>query len=138
MDRDKIESILKEHGVLLKSQYRGLAKELSKIMNNNESIKAVFLTDGGWWVLMSRRIIILTSSFWSGFNVDEIITHGQIERLYYNIDKGLFSSSMELKMKLKKEKTRTYKVNNSMSFDYVAKAIDNLKYTKSKIKKKKS
>ncbi len=136
MDRDKIESILKEHGVLLKSYYRGLAKELSKIMNSNESIKAVFLTDGGYWVLMSRRIIILTSSFWSGFNVDEIITHGQIERLYYNIDKGLFSSSMELKIKLKKEKTRTYKVKDN--FDYVAKAIDNLKYAKSKRKKKKS
>ncbi len=137
MDKDKIESILKEHG-LLKYEYRGIAKELSKIMNSNESIKAVFLTDGGYWVLMSRRIIILTSSFWGGFNVDEIITHGQIERLFYNINKGFFSSSMELKIKLKKEKTRTYKVNNCYNFNYVAKAIDNLKYAKSKRKRKKS
>jgi len=136
MDRDKIETVLKEHGVLLKSKYRGLAKELSKIMNSNESIKAVFSTDEGWWVLMSRRIIILTPSFWSGFNVNEIINHSQIERLYYKINKGFLSSSMELYIKLKNEKTRTYEVNNSMSFDYVAKAIDNLKYAKSKRKKK--
>lgn len=138
MDRDKIESILKEHG-LLKYEYMGIAKELSKIMNRNESIKAVFLTDGGYWVLMSRRIIIFSSGFLGhGIGVDEVINHGQIERLYYNIDKGFFSSSMELKIKLKKEKTRTYKVNNSMNFDYVAKAIDNLKYAKSKRKRKKS
>ena len=38
MNRDKIETVLKEHGVLLKSDYRGLAKELSKIMNSNESL----------------------------------------------------------------------------------------------------
>jgi len=136
MNRDKIETVLKEHGVLLKSDYRWLAKELSKIMNSNESIKAVFLTDGGWWVLMSRRIIILTPSFWSRFNANEIINHSQIERLYYKINRGFLSSSMELYIKLKNEKTRTYEVNNSMSFDYVAKAIDNLKYAKSKRKKK--
>ena len=40
MDRDKIETVLKEHG-LLKYEYRGIAKALSKIMNCNESIKAI-------------------------------------------------------------------------------------------------
>ena len=64
------------------------------------------------------------------------INHSQIERLYYKINKGFLSSSMELYIKLKNEKTRTYEVNNSMSFDYVTKAIDNLKYVKSKRKKK--
>ena len=138
MDRDKIETVLKEHG-LLKYEYRGIAKALSKIMNCNESIKVIFLTDGGYWILMSRRIIIVSSGFLGhGVSVDEVINHSQIERLYYNINKGFFSSSMELKIKLKKEKTRTYKVNSSYNFDYVAKAIDNLKYAKSRRKKRKS
>jgi len=130
MSEDKVVELLEMRGF---DKY--MAKVLSKVMNRNESVKAVFRTDGGYWFLMSRRIIIL-KPFVFGYKVAEIINHSQIERLYYNIDKGFFSSSMELKIKLKNEKTRTYKVKDD--FDYVARAIDNLKYAKRKRKKSKN
>ncbi|MBA2862915.1 SHOCT domain-containing protein [Methanococcus maripaludis] len=136
MEEDKIKIELSKYDIdnrILK----GMISKLSEITHDNESIKAMFKTKGLYWILLSKRIFIMDPGFIKGtFSDIEIINHSQIERLYYNINRGFFSNSMELSIKLPKEKTRTYSVSGN--FDEVEKAIDFLKETmdERKLKKK--
>ncbi|MBA2860961.1 SHOCT domain-containing protein [Methanococcus maripaludis] len=127
MEEDKIRAELGECDVD-KRILKGLISKLSEITHDNESIKAMFRTNRLFWVLLSKRIIIMDPGFIKGtFSDIEIINHSQIERLFYNTNRGFFSNSMELSIKLPKEKTRTYSVSGN--FDEVEKAIDFLKET---------
>lgn len=136
MEEDKIKIELSNYDID-KRILKGMISKLSEITHDNESIKSMFKTKGLFWILLSKRIIIMDPGFIKGtFSDIEIINHSQIERLYYNINRGFFSNSMELSIKLSKEKTRRYDVE--WSIEEVEKAIDYLKETikDRKLKKK--